>query len=230
MPRAIGYLRLSPGERAAGGLGIAAQRRSIEEAAKRHGLELASVHVDGKKSGGKSLEQRPGLVEALDALVDGDVLLVSSIDRLTRGSALQTALIEQAVEDRGAKILSALGEGTESDDPEAILMRRIVQAFAEYERLKIGARTKKALGEKRARGERTGTVPYGWRVGRDGKLERDDAEQGALALMQVLRERGRSYRVICARLTKRKIPTRGGGKWLPATVRRILERAVCRER
>lgn len=226
MGRAVGYLRLSPGERAAGGLGLAAQRRAIEEAAKRAGLELASVHVDGKKSGGKSIEQRPGLVEALDALREGDVLLVANLDRLTRGSLFQQAIIEQRLEEIGARAVSAAGEGTESDEPEAILMRRIVQAFAEFERLRIGVRTRKALGEKRARGERTGTVPYGWRVGRDGKLARDDEEQAALALMQALRARGRSYRVICARLTKREIPTRGGGKWLPATVRRILERAA----
>lgn len=40
-------------------------------------------------------------------------------------------------------------------------MRRIVDAFVEYERLVIRARTRAALTVKRSRGERIGGIPYG---------------------------------------------------------------------
>ena len=43
-------------------------------------------------------------------------------------------------------------------------MRGIVDVFAAYEREVIRARTRAALGVKRARGERTGEIPYGYRV------------------------------------------------------------------
>ena len=45
---------------------------------------------------------------------------------------------------------SAAGEGTDTDGPTDILMRRIVDAFGEYERLIIKARTKAALRSRRA--------------------------------------------------------------------------------
>ena len=51
--------------------------------------------------------------------------------------------------------MSAAGEGTDSADPSALLMRRLIDSFAEYESLIIGARTKAALGAKKVRGERS---------------------------------------------------------------------------
>lgn len=60
-------------------------------------------------------------------------------------------------------MVSAAGEGTDSDNPTDILMRRIVDAFGEDERLLIGARAKAALRAKRAQGLRAGDVPFGFR-------------------------------------------------------------------
>ena len=56
----------------------------------------------------------------------------------------------------------------------------MVDAFAEYERLVIKARTKAALGAKRKRGEKTGgAIPYGSELGPDkpganGKQDEED--------------------------------------------------------
>jgi hypothetical protein len=47
-------------------------------------------------------------------------------------------------------------------------MRRLIDSFAEYERLIIGARTKSAPAAKRARGERVGALPFGYRLAADG--------------------------------------------------------------
>ena len=219
--KAIGYLRLSPGERAAGGLGLEAQRIAIAGAAVRLGLELAQVLVDDKKSGGKSIEARPGLMAAVRLLEEGDVLLVAKLDRLSRGDVLQGALIEQLVHEGGATITSAAGEGTEDDSPGSILMRRILSAFAEYERLVIGFRTKAALSVKTARHERTGALGFGWRE-LEGKLVADAGEVLAIALMREWRAAGISLRAICAKLELADVRTRRGGKWKPETVRKIL--------
>ena len=48
-------------------------------------------------------------------------------------------------------------------------MRRMIDAFAEYERLIIKARTLAAPAAKRRCGERTGRVPYGMTVIDDGR-------------------------------------------------------------
>ena len=71
---------------------------------------------------------------------------------------LSMAMIEAAVKRHGARIVSAAGEGTEDDDPSSILMRRMIDAFAEYEKLIIGARTKSG----RPRSDDAARRPAGW--------------------------------------------------------------------
>jgi DNA invertase Pin-like site-specific DNA recombinase len=73
---------------------------------------------------------------------------------------LVAAMVERLAERHGARVCTADGMA-EGDSPEAPLMRRIVDAFAEYERLVIRTRTRAALALKRHRGERIGGVPHG---------------------------------------------------------------------
>jgi DNA invertase Pin-like site-specific DNA recombinase len=151
------------------------------------------------------------------------VLLVAKRDRLGR-DPLVVAMIESAVTRKGARIQSAAGEGTDSDSPSDVLMRRMVDAFAEYERLIIGARTKAALGAMKARGERTGGVPYGYALGADGKqLITHEREQAALAVVRLLRKGGASFRAIATELTVRGYVPRGGAAWHPQTIKNIAE-------
>ena len=97
--------------------------------------------------GSTGLDKRPALLEAIGVLTPGDVLMVAKRDRLGR-DLLVVAMIESAVQRKGARVLSAAGEGTGSDHPADVLMRRMIDAFAEYERLIIGAHTKAALRAK----------------------------------------------------------------------------------
>jgi DNA invertase Pin-like site-specific DNA recombinase len=120
----------------------------------------------------------------------GDVLIVAKRDRIARDSFL-SVLIEREAAKKGARIVSAAGEGTETDDPAAIFTRRILDAVAELERALTAARTRAALRAKRARGERAGTEPYGFRVNGDGRtLHPHAAEQQMLTLMQECRAAG----------------------------------------
>jgi DNA invertase Pin-like site-specific DNA recombinase len=76
-------------------------------------------------------------------------------------------------------------------------LRRMLDAAAEYERGLIRVRTRAALAVKRARGERTGTVPYGYRLAPDRRtLEPDAYEQEVLAFVRAARTRDRSLREI----------------------------------
>jgi DNA invertase Pin-like site-specific DNA recombinase len=173
-------------------------------------------------------------MDAIAAIQRGDVLLVAKRDRLARGDALLTAMIEAAVRRRGGRILSAAGEGTDDDDPASILMRRMIDAFAEYERLIIAARTRAALRAKSARGERAGQVPYGRRLSGNGPrsrkrglptgLEPDQAEVATIALMVELRAAGRSLRAIARELDRRGHRTKRGKPWRQSTVHDVLRR------
>ena len=192
-----------------------------------------------------SSAKRPGLHAALDALAEGDTLAVAKRDRLARDVML-SGWIEKEVKRRGARIVSAAGEGTEADDPASRLMRTMIDAFAQYEREIIGERIKAALAVKRDRGEKTGgDVPFGYRLAQAQaqyeadpgalaraqeavkRLEVNETETRALDLMSELHQRGLSLRAICAELEKRGIPTKQGKTaWHPQVVKRLLKRAA----
>ena len=126
------YLRVSTGEQADSGAGLAAQEDACRAWCKQNDEHLGEVFSDPGISGSAGIDKRPGLMSALEALGKGDVLLVAKRDRLGR-DPLIVAMIEAAVERSGARVVSAAGEGTDSDDPSQVLMRRIIDAFAEYD-------------------------------------------------------------------------------------------------
>ena len=216
----IAYLRVSTEQQTQSGAGLDAQL----DACQRMAGKLAGVYRDEGVSGKTGLDKRPALLEAIAQLSKGDTLIVAKRDRLGR-DPLVVAMIEAAVTRKGARIVSAAGEGTDSDSPTDILMRRMVDAFAEYERLVIGARTRAALQAKKARNERTGSVPYGFRCDDGVNLVPDDVEQEAIAMIQDLNRKGLSLRNIAGRLEAKGYKPRNGKSWHPQTISNILEAA-----
>ena len=212
------YVRVSTDHQAQSGAGLAAQ----EDACQRVAGALAGVFREEGVSGTTGLDQRPQLLALLTHLRKGDALIVAKRDRLGR-DPLVVAMIESAVKRKGARIVSAAGEGTDSDEPSQVLMRRMVDAFAEYERLIIGARTKAALQAKKQRGERTGSIAYGWKISEDGKtLIPHSPEQEILALVRQLKHQRLKLREVGECLAAAGHRPRGGVRWHPQTIKNLL--------
>jgi DNA invertase Pin-like site-specific DNA recombinase len=212
-PKALGYLRVSTDAQADSGLGLDAQRAAISAAAARLGLPLADTFTDAGLSGALDVANRPGLFAALNALRRGDALIVAKRDRLGR-DVIAVAMMERLITRKGARVLSAAGEGTDNDSPASMLQRRMLDAFAEYERLIIGQRTKAALRAKRQRGERAGNLPFGYQLASDGRtLLPSLAEQRIIGIVRQLREAGYTLRAIADRLNGEGYTTRRGSAW-----------------
>ncbi len=109
------------------------------------------------------------------------------------------------------------------DTPEGRLMRTMLGAFAAFERDLIRARTRAALAVKRARGELTGTAPYGFRAVA-GRLEPHEDERATLARILDLLSKGKSLRAILNRLEFEGVRARGGRPWHLTSPARILRR------
>ncbi len=220
--RAVAYLRVSTAEQE---LGPEAQRASIERWAGTAGVTIASWHIDQGVSGGAELDKRPALQGALDALRahEAGILVVAKRDRLARDVVL-SALIERLAQNAGAKVVSAAGEGgNDTNDPSSMLMRRIVDAFSEYERALIRARTRAALAVKKSRGERAGTVPFGSRLAADGRsLEPNPREQTILAHVRELRAGGATIRGIVAELERQGVVGRSGRPLCKSSIENML--------
>src|SRR5208337_4129386 len=159
---AVAYIRVSKDEQK---LGPEAQRASIEAWAAREGVQVAAWPVDQGVSSVTPVDKRPALMEALRRLREhgAGVLVVAKRDRIARDPML-TRMIEGEAARTGAVIISAAGEASGGTAPADVMMRGVVDLFAEYERGLIRARTKAALAVKKTRGEKTGGgVPYGYR-------------------------------------------------------------------
>ena len=149
------------------------------------------------------------------------VLVVAKRDRIARDVVL-TAVVERAARASGAAVVSAAGEGN-GDTPADGFMRTVIDGAAQYERALIRSRTKAALGAKAAKGERTGELPYGYRLAADGvHLEADEAEQVVLATVQELRAAGLSHRAIVAAVGARGLVSRSDRPLAKTQVTRIL--------
>jgi DNA invertase Pin-like site-specific DNA recombinase len=218
------YVRVSTDEQA---LGPVAQRDAAQRWCEARGAQLVAVCEDLGVSGGAQLDKCPGLLTALRELEanGAGTLLVAKRDRLAR-DVVKAALVEQLANRAGAVVVSAAGEG-EGNDPAAALMRTMLDAFAQYERALIGARTKAALAVKKKKGECVGTVPYGWQLGEDRvRLERCEPEQAVIVECRALRADGWTLRAIGAELERRGLTPRNGGRWDAKQVSRIVEVAA----
>ena len=229
--RVVAYLRTST---SAQDIGPRVQLAAIEAWCAQNDAELLSTHED-RCSGAASLDSRPGLLGALDALKEhgAGTLLAMKRDRIARDSIL-AAMLERLVERNGARLLMADGVGN-GDGPEALLMRRMVDAFSEYERSLIRARTRSALQKLRNEGVTLGSTP----MGKTRSTERDsagrlrivvDPEQvQTVQMICTLRAEGLTLRAIADRLTADGRKTQRGGRWWPASISSILNRSVTEE-
>lgn len=218
--KAVAYLRVSTEDQQ---LGPEAQRAAIEAWAKREGVTVVAWHTDHGVSGAAHLDNRPGLMDALDSVKHHRAgrLVVAKRDRLAR-DVMAAGAIERLMQHAGARIYSADGVDG-GDGPEGMLLRGVVDLFAAYERSLIRARTKAALARKKVRGERVGSVPLGSRVASDGvSLEEDPDEAQAVARVLELRAEGLSYARIAVAMNDEGWPTRTGGPWHAQQALRIV--------
>ena len=148
-------------------------------------------------------------------------MVVAKRDRLAR-NVLKAGAIEAAAAARGARVVSADGvaDGT---DPTAILLRQLLDSFAQFEREMIRARTRAALQAKRTRGELTGKPRLGTRLAPDGKtLEPHAPERRAIERAQGLRRKGMSLRAISAQLAAESFLSRAAKPYCPRSVALML--------
>lgn len=203
----MAYIRVSTEDQR---LGPEAQRAAIEAWARGAGVAVVAWHSDHGVSGARELDDRPELKAAIVSLRahDAGLLVVAKRDRLAR-DVMVAAVVQRAVEKAGARVVSADGTGN-GDSPADSFMRTVLDGAAAYERELIRARTKAALRAKRARGERAGTVPFGYAVDAAGRLAPQPGEQATIARVCMLRAGGCSLRTIVAELEREGVVSRVG--------------------
>lgn len=125
-----GYARVSTKGQAKDGNSLEAQETVLRNAG---ATEIFKEAFTGTK------KHRPKLDELLSVLKDGDMLVVTKLDRVAR-SATQGIELVQTLINRGVTV-NVLNMGVMDNTPTGKLIRTVMLAFAEFERDMIVERT-----------------------------------------------------------------------------------------
>lgn len=217
--KAIAYYRVSTQKQGASGLGLEAQRSSVEAYARANGLDIVAEFTEIET--GTRKRKRKEIYKAMSETqrVNG-VLLIAKLDRLARNVHFISGLMES-----GVNFVAV-------DMPNVTkLTLHILAAVAEEEARLISARTKEALESARKRGVKLGApqnmTPEAQRAGATANKERAiEAYNSDIDYIRILRdEKHLSYRAIAEKLNARKKSTRKGKEFKAMTVKRLLDRA-----
>jgi len=147
MSRVFAYCRVSTLEQTTEN-----QRREIEAAGFAvKPQRLIEEHI----SGSVAASERPGFARLLDRMENGDVLIVTKLDRLGRNAMDIRKTVEQlAVSDIRVHCL-ALG-GVDLTSPAGKMTMQVISAVAEFERDLLLERTHSGIARAKAAGKRFG--------------------------------------------------------------------------
>lgn len=232
----VGYLRTSTDDQL---IGIDAQRDRLDDIARRKECTIAQVFTE-HESGGNN--ERPELDRAIRlARRLQATLVVAKLDRLSRDPQFIMRLV-----DGNVPILFGDLEDLDATTPEGRMMLQIFGTFAEFERRRIGARTREALKVLKGRGVKLGAARPESRnltdearrkgseaAGRARTARAIEEQSDVAAIAADLRSAGRSLGWIARHLNDEGYPTRKGsrpdratgkGGWTSALVKRVLDR------
>ncbi len=221
--KTIHYYRVSTLQQGRSGLGLEAQRASVETFCKTRGCEPLAEYIE-VESGRKS--NRPELANALHhAKVTGATLVIAKLDRLSRNASFLMNLKE-------AKVKFICVDMPDANDLTIGIMALVAQQEVEA----ISTRTREALQAAKARGTKLGN-PNGAKAFGDSREKAESARRSSLKrkadsrakdimpIITAIQQDGmNTYRAIADALNERGIMTARGGQWYATTVKNMIER------
>lgn len=147
MSRVFAYCRVSTLEQ-----NTENQRREIEAA----GFAVKSQRrIEEHISGSVAASERPGFTRLLDRMENGDVLIVTKLDRLGRNAMDVRKTVEQLATSGIRVHCLALG-GVDLTSPAGKMTMQVISAVAEFEKDLLIERTHSGIARARASGKRFG--------------------------------------------------------------------------
>ncbi len=212
----VTYYRVSTQRQGASGLGLDAQRQTVDRYLAGGVRTTAGEFVEietGK--GSNALEKRPQLRLALDLCKKtGATLLIAKLDRLARNVHFVSGLMESKV------------SFVACDLPEANqLTIHIMAAFAEHEARRISERTRDALAAAKARGVVLGaTGPANLKTCNDLRQQKaQEFRERLRPILDGMTAQGLTRRGMVERLNTLGIKAPMGGAWSLGQVQRTIK-------
>ena len=166
-----------------------------EDALKKAGCErIYAEKVTGTKA------DRPELKRLLDALREGDVVVVCELTRLSRSTKDLFSLVER-INEAKANIRSLKETWLDTTTPQGRLMFTITAGISQFERDLTAQRTKDGLAAARARGHLGGRPK---KAGKDVKQALTLYDSGEYTVKQIQEMTGVSRTTLYAYINERK--------------------------
>ena len=216
------YIRVSTSQQGRSGLGIEAQRQSLQQFAKAEGLEVIREFVEVETGkGSDALDRRPQLKAALAVAKRLKChVAVSKLDRLSRDVHFISGLMAHRV----PFVVAELGADV---DP---FVLHLFAALAEKERSLISTRTRQALAAAQARGVTLGSPKLAQARESAVASIKAGADQHAANVLPIIREAQKAgattLRAIAEALNARGVVTARGGSWYAMSVKNVLDRPL----
>ena len=124
-------------------------------------IEAAGFAVDKRRvvtesiSGSVSADQRPGFAKLLDRMEEGDVLIVTKLDRLGR-NAMDVRTTVELLAERGVRVHCLALGGVDLTSAAGRMTMQVLNAVAEFERDLLIERTNAGIARAKAEGKAMG--------------------------------------------------------------------------
>lgn len=216
---------------------ITQKQACLEFIANKHGLNPYEYEIfeDPNATSNKSWKKRPIFCKAMNKLKKGDTFLVMRLDRMGRDTE-ELLSFRRMISEKKAHFLSVTQPELHNE-----LSFTIFAALAKQEVTYIRERTKEKLKAKKTRGERTGNIPYGFKLDKTTtmKIKRGDefvempyrlipydVELEKLKMMVKWRSQKKTYQQITDLLNQHEILNRNNNKFVVCSVFSILKNYV----
>lgn len=221
MDKAVIYARYSSDNQR--DASIDQQVKACERYAAEKGLEVLKVYDDRALTG--KTDRRPSFLQMIKDSAKGrfQFVIVYSLDRFSRNK-YDSAIHKHTLKENGVRVLSAMEHI--SDDPTGQLMESILEGFAQYYSDELSQKINRGLTDNAEKGIVNGSVPLGFRRGKDGYAEIVPEE--AEIVREIFRRvnEGELFIRIIEDLNRRGIRTKKGKEWNRSSFNTIL----CNER
>ena len=219
MKKYIAYYRVSRKTQGVSGLGLSAQKTSVEKYVS--GQEGAILNEYTEVETGTNKKERVEIHKAIqEAKNEGAILIIAKLDRLARNVSFVSSLMDAGI------------EFVAVDMPTANHFTiHIFSALAEQEAKLISSRTKLALAELRKKGVVLGNPKNltsearakGTKAIKENAINNDRNRQ-AQSIIGNCKEKGMTYRQIADYLNQLNFKTRYGKQFLASTVHQLHSR------
>ena len=147
MSRVFAYCRVST-------IDQTTQNQHLEIKAAGFAIEKHRL-IEENISGSVAAKERPGFIKLLDRMEEGDVLVVTKLDRLGRNAMDVRATVEQLAESGVRVHCLALG-GVDLTSPAGKMTMQVIAAVAEFERDLLIERTHSGIVRAKLAGKKFG--------------------------------------------------------------------------